>query len=1053
MLCKMRIYICLLAGIIFRPEAYGQYKLEQPVMIGSEQGLPTNDIRAIKKGKDGFIWMGTAEGLCRFDGQQAKMFRPGENSKTVSFDNTVNTVLPLGNEVWMGTNQGITVLSTPGETFRYYQFDEKGKSATVERRFNQAVAVLYQDAQGNIWVGTRDKGLWVYDKAKDDFKKFDYPAGAYKAIIPALASNNSILSIEASGTNDSVIWAGTPAGLQEVNKYNGRVTWYTFPQNDKDHQVPLNAFRKLYHHEDGLLYVGSWGAGVNVFDPVTKNFTPLVCKEDIRKEIFSGPIGNILQKSKDELWITTSRGLAIYNTRQQAVTWHKLNQPLKGEFYGVEYIDEANRIWQTNINGVQYFDPAVQQFSTWSFEHLFNKEWAYAFYIIPDLTGDHLTVCPRIADGLFHFDKRNTQWTKSPFQNLAMLGQERITVRGFVEIAAGRYLISADEGMFMYSLKTKILSVVPDQPPISFKRWGEVLKDYKDNLWFSADADGLVKWNLATGQYRIYKKELSKDRTGLGFGRPNYLFEDSRHNIWFSRSDGFSVYLPATDSIINFLYSVKQENSFPFVNNFAEDRNGRVWVSSGDGWYGYIDVRSPGNGLVQKFDLKTNNISGHLTDLAADKEGNVWGFTEKELVRINVTDMSLSTFSFAYGVRSVDFFHFSFLPDGEMVFGGRNSITLADPAELKRNTEMPAPYIMQLKLLNHDVSNALYANAGTLRLNYRQNFITIFFSAQAYTMPKGVRFRYQLKSFDEWIEVKDSRLANYTNIPPGDYVFQLQAANNEGVWNEAMLELPIHIATPWWQTWWFQTGAVLLVTGLTYWLYRYRISQVKKKEKLKTQYEKKLANVEMTALLAQMNPHFLFNSLNSIDSYIIKNESGKASEYLNNFARLMRLILQNSRSNYTSLKDEIEALDLYLQMEGLRFKDKFQYEIKIADGLDTGSIVIPPMLIQPYVENAIWHGLMHKKDGTVGKVEIIISQQDNKLVCIVQDNGIGREKADAIKAQKPGNHKRSMGMQITRDRMDMINKLYNTNTSVRIVDLKDMEGNPAGTRVEIILPF
>jgi len=281
----------------------------------------------------------------------------------------------------------------------------------------------------------------------------------------------------------------------------------------------------------------------------------------------------------------------------------------------------------------------------------------------------------------------------------------------------------------------------------------------------------------------------------------------------------------------------------------------------------------------------------------------------------------------------------------------------------------------------------------------------------------------------------------------------LQAANNEGVWNKKILELPIHIQLPWWQTWWFRIGALLLIAGLVYWLYLLRVAQIRRKEKLKSQYEKKLANVEMTALLAQMNPHFLFNSLNSIDSYIIKNESGKASEYLNNFARLMRLILQNSRSNYTSLKDEIEALDLYLQMEGLRFKDKFLYEIKIADGMDTSSVTIPPMLIQPYAENAIWHGLMHKKDGATGKVEIIINQNDNKLVCVVQDNGIGREKAAEIKAQKPGNHKRSMGMQITADRIEMINKLYNTSTCVQIFDLKDMEGNPAGTKVVLTIPF
>jgi len=281
----------------------------------------------------------------------------------------------------------------------------------------------------------------------------------------------------------------------------------------------------------------------------------------------------------------------------------------------------------------------------------------------------------------------------------------------------------------------------------------------------------------------------------------------------------------------------------------------------------------------------------------------------------------------------------------------------------------------------------------------------------------------------------------------------LQAANNEGAWNPAILELPIYIGTVFWRTWWFRIGAIMLFALALYTMYRYRLRLIKKKQQLKGEYEKKLANVEMTALLAQMNPHFIFNSLNSIDSYIIRNESRQASEYLNNFARLMRLILQNSRTNYISLKDELEALELYLQMESLRFKNKFRYEIDVDPQLDTASIVIPPMLIQPYVENAIWHGLMTKTNGEAGIVKLGIHKKDDNLLCIISDNGIGRKKAAELKEGKINNHKRSMGMQITQDRIDVINKLYNLNTSVRIHDMANEKGEATGTNVELIIPI
>jgi LytS/YehU family sensor histidine kinase len=167
----------------------------------------------------------------------------------------------------------------------------------------------------------------------------------------------------------------------------------------------------------------------------------------------------------------------------------------------------------------------------------------------------------------------------------------------------------------------------------------------------------------------------------------------------------------------------------------------------------------------------------------------------------------------------------------------------------------------------------------------------------------------------------------------------------------------------------------------------------------------------------------------------------------------MRLILQNSRSNYISLKDELVALELYLQMESLRFKNKFRYAIDVDEGLDTCSIVIPPMLIQPYVENAIWHGLMSKPNGEVGKVEINIYKEYSNLRCIVSDNGIGRKKATELKEKKLSTHKRSMGMQITQDRIEIINKLYNLNTSVKIVDMENENGEAAGTRVELTIPI
>jgi LytS/YehU family sensor histidine kinase len=231
-----------------------------------------------------------------------------------------------------------------------------------------------------------------------------------------------------------------------------------------------------------------------------------------------------------------------------------------------------------------------------------------------------------------------------------------------------------------------------------------------------------------------------------------------------------------------------------------------------------------------------------------------------------------------------------------------------------------------------------------------------------------------------------------------------------------------------------------------------RINAIHRKQRLQFEYERKLATVEMSALRAQMNPHFLFNSLNSIDSYIIKNESRKASEYLNSFAKLIRLILHNSKSNLIPLKDELETLDLYLQMEALRFGNKFDYRIEVDDSIDTSGIQIPPLLIQPYVENAIWHGIMHQENGTRGKVFIRIWLENGSLYCTIEDNGIGRKKAMQLAAQSAGPKKKSMGMQITKERMEIMNKLHNLSGKVEIMDLTDEDQNATGTKIKLVIP-
>lgn len=199
-----------------------------------------------------------------------------------------------------------------------------------------------------------------------------------------------------------------------------------------------------------------------------------------------------------------------------------------------------------------------------------------------------------------------------------------------------------------------------------------------------------------------------------------------------------------------------------------------------------------------------------------------------------------------------------------------------------------------------------------------------------------------------------------------------------------------------------------------------------------------------------MNPHFIFNCLNSIKLYTLEHDAERASEYLTKFSRLIRLVLENSRSELVSLHNELEALQLYIELEAMRFKHKLQYSIQVAPEIDQRYVRIPPLLLQPYVENAIWHGLMHKPEG--GSITIEVDQpQENLLHIEITDDGIGRQRAAELKSKSAGKHK-SFGMQVTADRIRMINQLYNMQTQAQIEDLVDSYGEACGTRVTLQIP-
>ena len=437
-----------------------------------------------------------------------------------------------------------------------------------------------------------------------------------------------------------------------------------------------------------------------------------------------------------------------------------------------------------------------------------------------------------------------------------------------------------------------------------------------------------------------------------------------------------------------------------------------------------------------------------VTSVLEDNAGNIWLTTYRDGLYFlsahpNLTYKTPAIFS-STNTKEIELVSNPIITKNQPFTASNLDFRVISTDTLRYDTIPPSIYISGLKIMGRDT-----LVMDQYELAYDQNFIKINYVGFAYNNPEALQYKYKLVGINKNWVYTNSTFADYTTLPPGDYRFVVKAMNKNGYWSEVPAVIRVIINKPYWKMWWFMAvttslGGLALSLIVFLWVRR-----VKKREEVKTEINKKIGDMELKALRAQMNPHFIFNIMSSIQHYITNNNTEAALKYLSKFAKLMRSIMDNSRQSVILIKDELSALELYLELESMRFKNKFTYEINVDESVDVNYDEIPAMLIQPYVENAILHGIGNKEGK--GHLSISLAKQNEMVVCKVEDDGIGRKKAMSIRDGKKSTHK-SMGMEITRERLELLNITRDSNLSVNVMDLEDDNGVSTGTRVEIAVP-
>lgn len=479
---------------------------------------------------------------------------------------------------------------------------------------------------------------------------------------------------------------------------------------------------------------------------------------------------------------------------------------------------------------------------------------------------------------------------------------------------------------------------------------------------------------------------------------------------------------------------LKQINTSPIdVVKIEEYQNKLFIATKGDGIYQFD------NNKLEKVPLNLPNQS--CNDMLI-YEGNLYIATGGGVFVSSLIDFSTQALTIKHGLPSNEITNIEVFHDHLWV-GSPKTLTAIPIHSNWINTVSPKVWV-ELVSVNDSIK---YIGQ---ELQPFENNIEITVASSTYKGEEK-QFQYKFASEKKWKNYTGNKLS-FINLSPDDYQLEIKAINGDGYLSKKPAIVKFTITPTWYAKTWFIWLVALTCLAIIYIILKVRSVSIIKKIAKEEAHKRQLSELELKALRSQMNPHFLFNAINSIQYFLIKEKGEEAKTYLSKFSLLVRNVLNHSRQEFITIDEEIKGLKLYMDIEKLRFENEFDYEIKVSNDLDKDFDKVPVMMIQPFIENAIWHGLMQKKEGK-GKIVIDFAVKEDSIVISVEDNGIGRAETKRIKENQIDNKRTSLGLQIINERINLFNTYRSKKMEFFVIDLYSEQNKPQGTKVILYIPF
>lgn len=1000
----MRFYFSTIVtfGVILATSAL-QAQPHNFVVYSLAQGLPQSQVYATLQDSKGYLWLGTqGGGLCRFDGLDFQTFTTEHGLPS----NYVNAVFEdAQHRLWVGTNAGLCYLN--GTTVE--------KIPAVETNGLQIFAFC-ETPEKQLWIGA-DQGIFICNAESKTLKKADWPGFTEK---------RAVWSFISTGNG---IWAATDLGAFRLG--NAPLTL-----NVKNGLLS-NAVRGFALDARRRLWLATAGGGVAVFDENTGKMVERYPNPAWTTCLLSDPDGNI--------WVGTSdNGLAIFNPADSSWLNITEKQGFPHHYVRAMTVDNAGNSWVGTSGGGLVKFLGRQPFMHYGPAQGLAGSRVYALQ--PDSRGRLLMAVSQA--GLQVLDSFGIV----PFalDSGRLSGVKTKTV---AEDQFGRVWVGT-EGRGALVFDTGGVISVPGLPSNMIQK---IIPGAAGEMWVATTA-GLARVNYSAGfDIRVYGQ-----KDGLKGLIISTLFMDARGGLWFADQLGNLGFIQ--NGKVEKIYGEAQGLPGPPVRCIVSNAAGRIWAGiKGAGIYEADGTAEP----LRFFKLNTPKkmASDNIYLLVFDAAGNLWAGSESGVDKITFEQGKVADnqhFGRNEGFLGIETCQDAAFCDrfGNLWFGTMNGLMKYTPSSRKAADVPPILHFEAVTLfykpLHQTKYNAWVNPTGGLlpglELPWNENHLSFEFRAVDLAHPDALRYRWRLDGSPnaQWSPLSTQTAVNFAGLQPGSYMFSVQATADGVHFSEAQTAAFV-VLQPFWQHPGFQLGMGLLLAGLIFLIVRSRIRRIRVAEaekRAQLEIQNKLLQLEQKALQLQMNPHFIFNALNSIQSLVSSGDANEARLQIGHFAQLMRGILNNSRKPLISLKEEADTLEQYLRLEQFCQQNKFTYHIALPGNTDPEELEIPPMMIQPFVENAVIHGVSHLK--RPGNIEVVFTFSDHTLHCAVRDNGVGREAAAQLRQERKPGHQ-SVAMAVTRERLEAL-RTGAGEPAFQIRDILDAAGEIAGTEVLIQIP-